>query len=1069
MRSKIYMLCVSFLCSLIAVSQSAVKGKISMSSDNSSIPGATVLIKGTSKGTSTDINGDYSLTLTEQADTLQISFVGFITVEVAIAGRTVVDVSMVENTEQLSEFVVTALGISKEKKALGYAVAEVDVSKMTKARDANVVNTISGKVAGVQVSKTSGGPGTSSRIVIRGNKSISKSNQPLFVIDGVPMDNESRGGAGMWGGIDYGSPISDINPDDIESVTILKGPNAAAIYGSRAAFGVVLINTKKGTSRNGIGVSYNSTATFEFADIQKKFQNEYGAGTNGVFEYQAFANGDSLPYFNTSHLAKSWGPKMEDQAYIDWDGETRTYSAQPNNYKNFFRVGNTLTNSLSLDGGNDLATFRLSYTNLKNRGMVPNTKFERNTINFRSSANLSDKLSADAKVNYIRQDALNRLNQSDSRGAGRHYNFLPRNISDESLRNYKDENGDEKVWYSPWSWQSNPYWMMNENQNKDWRDRIVGFASVNYKILDWLSVNLRTGLDTYNERRQNSTGTGSKANFYGDHQESWLNFTERNTDFLFIADRKLGKKIGMSGNFGGNRMYQRTESINIRNQKLSIPGFYNIFYYDDVNDLTLNAGNYGLYEKRINSLYGSMQFSYNSYLFLDFTGRNDWSSTLPEENNSYFYPSASLGFVVTDALGMNSKLLQFAKLRGSYAKVGSDGNPYLTQATYVQSGTFNSQPLFYTAQPLALTDLKPEQTSSLEVGADFRLFASKVNIDFTYYMSKSTNQIIPGFPVSAASGFSASVINAGEIQNNGIELMLNLIPVEKKNLIWEVNFNFAKNKNKVIELADGVDNLVLGEQWGATIEARPGNAYGDIVGYGIRRDDSGNKLVDEHGMYTRSDTTMVLGNINPKFLLGISNELQYKSVSLSFLIDMKIGGDIYSASNMYAHGYSGTVIETLSGREEWYASEDARIAAGIDESDWIATGGYLADGVYEDGSESNGVSVEGKTNETYVNPENYWGQFSNWGNEIHEPHVYDASYVKLREVSLGYQIPKKIVKKVKLVSASVSIVGRNLWLIYSGTPNIDPEAAYNNGNGQGVEYGAYPIARSIGFNINATF
>ena len=370
---------------------------------------------------------------------------------------------------------------------------------------------------------------------------------------------------------------------------------------------------------------------------------------------------------------------------------------------------------------------------------------------------------------------------------------------------------------------------------------------------------------------------------------------------------------------------------------------------------------------------------------------------------------------------------------------------------------------------MALTDLKPEQTSSLEVGADFRLFASKVNIDFTYYMSKSTNQIIPGFPVSAASGFSAAVINAGEIQNNGIELMLNLIPVEKKNLTWEANFNFAKNKNKVIELADGVDNLVLGEQWGATIEARPGNAYGDIVGYGIRRDDSGNKLVDEHGMYIRSDTTMVLGNINPKFLLGISNELQYKSVSLSFLIDMKIGGDIYSASNMYAHGYSGTVIETLAGREEWYDSEDARIAAGIDESDWIATGGYLADGVYEDGSESNGVSVEGKTNETYVNPENYWGQFSNWGNEIHEPHVYDASYVKLREVSLGYQIPKKIVKKVKLVSASVSIVGRNLWLIYSGTPNIDPEAAYNNGNGQGVEYGAYPIARSIGFNINATF
>ncbi|MBL4652746.1 MAG: SusC/RagA family TonB-linked outer membrane protein [Flavobacteriales bacterium] len=1051
------------------VGQTIITGQVISTSDSTTIPGVTVKVKGGTVGTATDMDGKFSLAVPIDADTLQFSFIGFKSIDEAIAGRIQINVSMVENSEQLDEFVVTALGISKEKKALGYAVAEVKVDDMTKARDANVMNTISGKVAGVQVSKTSGGPGSSSRIVIRGNKSISKSNQPLFVVDGVPMDNENRGGAGMWGGIDYGSPISDINPDDIESVTILKGPNAAAIYGSRAAFGVVLITTKKGTSRNGIGVSFNSTTSFEFADIQKKFQNEYGAGTNGSFEYETQANGDSLPYFNTTHLAKSWGPKMEDQEYVDWDGVTRTYSAQPDNYKDFFQVGNTLTNSLSLDGGNELATFRLSYTNLKNRGIVPNTKFERNSVSLRTSAKLSKKLTADGKVNYIRQDAENRLNQADSRGAGRHYNFLPRNVSDESLQDYKDADGNEKVWYSPWAWQSNPYWVMNENQNKDWRDRIVGFASVNYQIFDWLSLNARTGLDTYNERRQNTTASGSKANSFGDHQESWLNFTERNTDFLFVADKKLSKKIGLSGNFGGNRMYQSFESISIRNQKLSIPGFYNVFYYDDVNDLTLNADNYGLTEKRINSLYGSLQIAYSNYLFLDFTGRNDWSSTLPVANNSYFYPSASLSFVITDALGMSSKLLEFAKIRGSYAKVGSDGNPYLTQVTYVQGGSFNAQPLFYTARTLALTDLKPEQTTSLELGADLRLLSSKINIDFTYYRSKSTNQIIPSFPVSAASGYSTAVINAGEIQNNGIELMLNLVPMEKKNLGWEVNFNFAKNQNKVVALAEGVDNLVLGEQWGATIEARPGNAYGDIVGYGIKRDDSGNKLVDQNGMYIRSDTTTVLGNINPDFLLGISNEVRYKSISLSFLIDMKIGGDIYSASNMYAHGYSGTVEQTLEGREEWYASEDARRAAGKTEAEWEATGGYLAEGVYEEGAEQNGENIGGQANETYVNPENYWGQFSNWGNEIHEPHVYDASYVKLREVSIGYQIPKKIVKKVKLNSASFSIVGRNLWLIYSGTPNIDPEAAYNNGNGQGVEYGTYPIARSIGFNINATF
>lgn len=1053
------------LFSTVTVAQNqTISGFIYSAEDSLGLPGVSVAVLHQTTGTITGIDGDFTLDLPAGADSIQISFIGF--KSQTVPAKNNLKLYLAPDIEQLDEFVITAFGISREKKALGVAVTDVQVEEMMTIRDPNLINTISGKVAGVAIRKTSGGPGASTRVVIRGNSSISGNNQPLFVVDGVPIDNSTNGSGGMWGGIDYGSGISDISPDDIESMTVLKGPNAAALYGSRATNGVVIITTKKGRSGQGLGVTFNSTTMVDMVDIQKEFQNTYGAGTNGQFEY----NADGIPFFNTSLLAKSWGPRMEGQTYVDWDGVTRTYSPQPNNYRDFFQTGYTLTNSLALDGGNESSTFRLSYTNLLNRGVVPNSTFERNNITFRAGTKFNARFSADAKVNYVRQDAQNRLNGSDGRGAGRNYNFMPRNISDESLSDYQDAAGMEKVWYTPWAWQSNPYWVAFENINQDHRDRILGTTSINYQIREWLTFQARTGIDFWNERREDRVGTGAFANPVGNFSTGWLSFTERNSDFLFTAQRKINSDLEWSGNVGGNRMYQRFESTSDVVGRLAVPDFYHPQFGEQEA-----ISQYFKSEKRINSLYAATQLAWKNYLFLDLTARNDWSSTLPAENNSYFYPSVSSSFVFSQAFELENKWFSFGKFRASWAQVGSDTDPYRLQTTYAASGDFNGNPQVGLDPTLPLSNMKPEITTSVEAGLDLRFWIDRIVVDFTVYQASTRNQILPA-NVSAATGYANAIINAGEVQNQGVELFISAKPVVRKDVVWTTSVNWTKNRSEVIELTDGLDNYLLGEQWGVTIEARPGQPYGSIVGIPIARDAEGNYLMNADGSFVKGERA-ILGNVNPDWTAGFRNEFQYKNWFFSSLIDMRMGGQIYSASNMYAHGYSGTVVQTLGGREEWYASEEAREAAGVaapayngDDyvSNWTPTGGVAVSGVYAEGTMINGEDVGGQPVTTYVNPEEYWGQFSAWGDELHEPHVYDAGFVKLRELSIGYQIPKEKLEKFKLTGMSVSLVGRNLWVIHSDVPNIDPEATYNNGNGQGVEYGTFPITRSIGFNVRVT-
>ncbi|MFN8154721.1 MAG: SusC/RagA family TonB-linked outer membrane protein [Bacteroidia bacterium] len=1032
-----------------------ITGVVTAADDHLPLPAATVVVKGTTIGTNADLDGRYTLQVPPGSDSLQFTYVGFISQVVAIQQRKVINISLQRSEDKSREVVITALGIKREKKALGYAVQEIKGMQIQTARDASFVNQLQGTVAGLNITSTTGGPGSSSRIVLRGVTSLSGSNQALFVIDGVPVENTTSNSTTQWGGRDYGNGISDINPDDIESVSVLKGPNAAALYGSMAANGVIVITTKKGSASKGIGISFNSSTTVELPYIHIKFQDVYGAGRNGKFE-GPWELKDGVYTYNTASASAfgSWGPKMEGQTIRDWDGQLRSFNPQPDNYRDYFQTGITAVNNISLQGGNEKVTYRLSAGNFTTKDIVPNTNLHRTNVTARTTANISDKLSIDVSATYSNQQAENRLGLANSFSAPRNYIMMPRHISAESLENHiMDESGKETTWYTNWNWMTNPYWDRQYELNADTRDRVIGIASATYQIDHHLRAMVRSNADFNFQRNDDREAYNGLSNSLGSYSNGWSTGKQYQSDFLITYDHKISEDISYVANIGGSTLQKRFESTSEHTDGgLAIPYFYSI--ENSVNRPTVN---YHLSESRTNGLYALGQFAYKTWLFADITARNDWSSTLPKSSRSFFYPSLSTGFVFTEALKMNERTLSFGKLRASWAKVGRDTDPYRTSYSYPSAGSFNGSPMYQLDPSIPLLNLKPEITTNIELGTELIFFNGRIGFDFTWYHSNTRNQILPA-SVSATSGYATAIINSGEIANHGIEIQLRTVPVEKKNFRWNLDFNFAHNKNKVISLTEGLEAYQLFYQWNLTVEARPGHAYGDIVGYGIKRDANGNKLVDENGMYIRDDKPRVLGNYNPKFTGGVRNSFNYKNLALSFLIDYRVGGDMFSGTNMYASGYSGNLESTLEGRDEWYASEAARIEAGVAPEDWVATGGYLAEG----------VTADGKPNTVYVNPELYWGQFSEWTNEIHEQFIYDASFVKLRELTISYNVPEKIRSRMHLKGLSVALTGRNLWLIYSGAPNIDPESSYTNGNGQGYEIYSWPTRRSIGINIKIT-
>ena len=1026
--------------------------------------GLTVLEKGTSNGAITGVNGDYRLDLITQEPVLVFSFVGYSNQEVVLGSRAVVDVAMELDVQSLSEVVVTALGVERETKALGYSVQQVNGDEITEARETNVVNALSGRVAGVQVSNGAAGVGGSARVTIRGESSLNiNANQPLFVVDGIPISNQVNGSSGAGNlEVDYGNAAGEINPDDIASMTVLKGPAAAALYGSRAANGAILITTKSGKKQKGIGISVNSNLTFENPLVMPDWQDKYGQGNNGQF---AFVDGSGAG--SADGVDESWGPEMTGQLIPQFDsprsaagfrggdlnapdGSTITptpWVARPGNIDEFFETGVTRTNNIEFSTANDWGNVRLSYTNLDQKGMVPNTDLRRNSVSLKGGLNLTDKLQINSTINYIKSQSDNRPAISYGTESLMYlWIWYGRQINTLNLRDYwmPGLEGVQQFNYN-YNYHDNPYFTTYENTNGQEKDRIFGNLSATYKFTDELTLMVRSGNDLYNDLRDRRRAFSTQRFPLGMYREDAVFFEERNTDFLLSYNKNVNDDWAFGLSLGGNQMRQYNRFQSTIAPQLLIPGIYN--FSNSAVQLQVNQSRS---EKRINSLYGYGQVAFKNMIFLDVTGRNDWSSTLPIDNNSYFYPSVTLSAVVSDMFDMPD-FLSFAKVRAAYAEVGNDTDPYSLSNVYGSGTAWGSVQSKSESSVLRNAELKPERTSSYEVGVDLRFFEGRLGVDFTHYDNKTSNQIIP-ITLDIASGYSSRIINAGEIQNYGQELMLIGTPIQKENgLRWDASVNFTSNRSTVIELAEGIEAYTLTERNGAFIQAREGERMGNIYGVGFARveDESspffGQIIHSAGGTPLRDPELKFQGNYNPDFMVGINNNFSYKGIYAGFLFDIREGGIVVSQTKVIG-STSGQLEETLYGRDNGYDITQ--------EGNGILSPGVIANG---DGTY--------RANDVKITSRNYHNRYYERNNV--EAKKYDASFVKLREVRVGYSIPNTMMGRLPFRDVRFSVVGRNLML-WTENPHFDPETLSMSGGTlqPGVENMAYPSARSFGFNLS---
>jgi TonB-linked SusC/RagA family outer membrane protein len=943
----------------------------------------------------------------------------------------------------LQGVVVTALGIERSRRSVGTSTQSIDSTTINRVPEANLVNQLSGKIAGVQV--TNAGPqGGSSRVVIRGATSISGNNQPLFVVDGVPIDNSSDRNLG-YGGLDYGNTASDINPADIENISVLKGPNAAALYGSRAANGAIIITTKTGRRSSGLGLTVSQTVSREDILRLPSYQNDYSQGYDGEFDYEdGFGNGTN------DGVDESWGPRMGTLArQFNSNGQYVPLQAFPNNVRNYFENGRTLITSASLSAASDRADVRLAGTNWSQDGITPTTEFGRRTLSLNGGLNLSSKLTANAAVQYVHNTAENRPGTGyDDYNPMMGFVWFGRQVDVEYLkRNYKDADGNMISWN--YSYHPNPYYNVFESHNSDRRDRVIGHVQSAYSLTSWLKAMGRVGTDYYTSERVFEVGPneygftvgrlGDSPGSNGAFEQNLFTNQETNADFLFTANKYLTSNFSVVANFGGNRRWDRFNDDYNWVRALGAPGTYNLS-----NSLERPYTTNTLIRRQVNSLYGDVQMGYHDFLFLNLSGRNDWSSTLPKGNNSYFYPAISGSFVFSDALNLSGSVFSSGKLRAGWTRVGNDAPAYSLITTYLPNQPFNSNPSFTFSNTINNPNLKPESTTSWEVGTELGFLDDRVNLDLAYYTKTTTDEIL-AVPISPTSGFTRQYLNAGSIRNRGIELQARLIPVQKENFQWDMTVNFGKNRSTVTDLFGDTKTLVLGTYWGVNVEARKGEPYGALFGSAYERvtDETspyfGQVVVDEDGLPIASTERKVLGNYQPDWVGGINNHLRFRNVDFSFLIDTHQGGQLFSTTNMWGT-YTGVLASTLKGREvDW--DDPGVIAKGVQEN---------ADGTYS----PNTTPVLAQ----YFYENTYY---------INEAHIYDASFVKLREVSLGYTLPRSTTRRMGVSGLTVSAIGRNLWL-HSKAPNIDPESAFDASNVQGLEGQQLPTPRSIGFTVSVT-
>ncbi|WP_338393774.1 SusC/RagA family TonB-linked outer membrane protein [Fulvitalea axinellae] len=1046
-----------------------ISGKV-LDSDGEEIPGANIRVRGNADlGTITDFEGNFTL-MAPMGSVLEFSYVGFSNEEMQVDGpMSDLKVSLTEDVTELGEVVVTALGIKREKKALGYAVTEVKSSEITNTGETNVVNGLQGKVAGLSIGNTSAGSNGSQSVVLRGNSSIAGNNQALIVVDGVIYDSGDFGQGNSAEGFDRGSGISDINPEDIESVTVLKGANAAALYGAKAATGVLVITTKKRLRDKGIGLSYKGGVTLNDAYVFPDLQNVYGqgkAGSSKVGFYDGVAE-DGIPVIGGGTKDESWGPKMEGQdVHVAWlrGNPIRKYSPQEDNYKDIFRTGVRVDHNVSMSYGSDKATYYLSFLNQESSEYVPNSEWSKTGVSLRVTQDVTDRFSIDGKLNFVEQSARNRMSTGYGPSAYTQLAKGPRSFYDSDLRNYKYgpsgkdwgnkyfADGEQVIW-STTSYIGNPYWALYQNSNSDKRRRLVGSFKLNYKIFESLNASLRHSFDQTDFENHAAFSEGSRWGAQEGRYEFKEGYRKTSTTDLLISGQKdlLGGDFTIGGTAGASqyRRSSHTSSFVGRGFKMSD--------LNTINNTKEQATTYGDSDEVVNSIFASLQLSYQNIYFLEATGRSDWSSTLSEENRRFDYPSVT-GSIVFSEFIEDQSILSFGKFRASWAEVGNGTQAGVINQSYNLIQSPNGEILVTNDDVLAFEGLLPERMTSLEIGADLRFFNGLATLDATYYNAVTKNQILPRKQISTVSGYRYRVVNGGEVRNRGIELMLGLNPITTDNFSWRINAAYNKAKSEVLDL-DGQDSFVLGGGKYAHTALVEGEPFPIIRGVSFKRDDDGNVMVDSKGIPMRSDDPNVhLGKVEPDWTGSLTNTVSYKGLTLSAQIDVSMGGNIISNTNV-SYDEQGNSVASLNGRQEWIESEEARRAAGSP-SDWVPTGGvdlWVGNSVFEDGTANSG------DNAYYANPYKFWDGMRKIGEHV----IEDASYVKFRQLSLTYRLPKRLVEKTPFQSIDFSVVGRNLWILYRETEHYDPELYRSTTatNTYGIEKGYWPASRSFNFNV----
>ena len=1060
-----------------AAQVTTVRGIVTTEEDGEPVIGASVIVKGTALGTVTDVNGRFELSgLPPSATRLLISYISLMAKEVAIAPQ--VSVTLKSDTHLLDEVVVTALGISREKKALGYTAQEVKQNALVQGKDNNLLNSLSGKIAGVRITNTQGDVG-SSRIVIRGETSIAGENQPLFIVDGIPVDNSQLNARSS--GRDFKNAIADLNPEDIKTLTVLKGPNAAALYGARAAHGAIVITTKGGDKRQkGIGITLHSSTQVSFVATLPEFQNLFGQGAGGRFSYV-----DGKGAGVNDGVDESWGPRLDIGLLIpqfdsplDADGNrvATPWVSHPNNVRDYFRMGISTNNGISIARGDDKYQFRVGYNYEKQVSIVPDAGTNKTNISLNTDYHLAKWIVVGATANYIVYTAPSLPGSATPSGSNVRSNspmlqflWFGRQVDTNSLKADYTRN-----WNS--SYYDNPFWSASYNTQSQERHRLIGDLHAEFRLTDGLHVRFRTSTDWYNDRRKSkvkwgSAGAGSP---YGSYAEDAYTVKENNTEVLATYIKQLNKNWGIDALLGFNVRNKQYENNYQAAPRLAVADLYTL---TNSRDPLISSNDF--YRLRQYGLYGSIQLDYRRWAFLNITGRNDWSSTLPVDNNSYFYPSVTASVLLSEAFGWRSKAVNYLKIRGGWSQVGADANPYQLATVFTSETAFNGNPLQSSSTIGMNSNLKPENTSSIEAGFEAAFWDNRLYLDFTYYKTDSRNQILK-LATTAASGYTSQVRNAGHIRNRGYEIQLGAVPIQtSKGFRWNLDLNYGANSSKVVKLDD--EGLITSYQLyssGIQILASVGEAYGTLFGTSYVRDANGNVVVDANGLPKISTTNKTLGKFTPDWTGGISNTFSYRSLSLSFLIDASVGGSIFSNTNKTGK-YTGVLANTLSGRDAehgglWYYTDAMGNNVRLSESPSYSVssdGLYYAQvngqstRVYQDGIMVEGVTESGSKNEEVVSAEKYYHRIYS----IAEANVYDASYVKLREVALSYRLPRLWTQKLHLQEASVTLTGRNLWTIYKSVPNIDPESALTTGNAQGVEAYSLPTTRSFGVNLSVKF